>query len=49
MGDDAEVDKVLADAKASLKEIMDGFPDPEEEPITSSKAGGLIGNRQRRF
>jgi len=22
---------------------------PEIEPITSSKAGGLIGNRQRRF
>ena len=33
MGDDAEVDKVLADAKASLKEIMDGFPDPEEELV----------------
>jgi hypothetical protein len=33
MGDDAEVDKVLADAKASLKEIMNGFPDPEEELI----------------
>jgi len=33
MDDDAEVDKVLVDAKASLKEIMDGFPDPEEQLV----------------
>jgi len=33
MGDDAEVDKIFADAKASLKEIMNGFPDPEEELV----------------
>ena len=33
MGDDAERDKAIADAKASLKEIMDGLPDPEEELV----------------
>ena len=33
MGDDAKRNKAIADAKASLKEIMDGFPDPEEELV----------------
>jgi hypothetical protein len=33
MGDDAEGDKAIADAKASLKEIMDGLLHPEEELV----------------
>lgn len=39
MDDDAEGDKAIADAKASLKEIMDGLPHPEEE-----KSGRLGSN-----
>ena len=33
MGDDAKGDKAIANARASLKEIVDGLPDPEEELV----------------
>src|SRR6478736_2138285 len=34
--------------EARIQELVENLPDLAE-PITSSKAGGLIGNRQRRF
>ena len=34
--------------EARIQELVENLPDLAE-PITSSKAGGLIGDRQRRF
>jgi hypothetical protein len=44
-----DVEKVMLQLWAEYVESAGAQPEHDGEPITSSRAGGLIGNRQRRF
>jgi hypothetical protein len=43
------VDEIIAACRGDLRGAVKALMLINEQPITSSKAGGLIGNRPRRF